>query len=246
MKQNIAIAVAAVLIVGAGWREWTWTGFPSGVSESVEEQAFAERLEKVPLNIGEWEGTDLEKMDPRERATAGISGELSRNYHNRRTGETVAMFIVSGNARQVAQHTPNQCYVAAGYTMMHEPGPYSVEVGSATVDFSTTEFKKEQVGGTQLLRIFWTWSFDGKWEAPRFERVKLAGRPALYKMYLSTDEFRSGGRSVEKTPSLAFIRDVLPVLNATLFPTTAEAAPAEAVPTESAPAEAAQAEVPAG
>jgi hypothetical protein len=231
MKQNIAIAVAAVLIVGAGWREWTWTGFPSGVSESVEEQLFAERLEKVPLNIGEWEGTDLEKMDPRERATAGISGELSRNYHNRRTGEAVSMFIVSGNARNIALHTPDQCYVAAGYTMMQSPGPYSVEVGSETVDFSTTEFKKEQVGGTQLLRIFWTWSSDGKWESPKLGRVQLAGRPALYKMYLDTDELRSGGRSVEKTPSLTFIRDVLPVLNATLFPTTPEAAPAEAAPT---------------
>jgi Protein of unknown function (DUF3485) len=218
MKQSIAIAVAAVLIVGAGWREWTWTGFPSGISETAEEQEFAKRLEKVPLDIGEWEGTDLEKMGPRERATAGISGELSRSYHNRRTGDTVSMFIVSGNHRQIAQHTPNQCYVAAGYTMMSEPSPYSVEVGPETVDFSTTEFKKEQASGTQLLRIFWTWSSNGKWESPTWGRVNLAGRPALYKMYLSTDEFHSGGRSIERTPSLMLIRDILPVLNAALFP----------------------------
>ena len=218
MKQNIAIAVAAVLIVGAGWREWTWTGFPRGVSESVEEQAFAERLEKVPLVIGEWEGTDLPKMDPRERATAGISGELSRTYHNRRTGDTVSLFIVSGNARNIAQHTPDQCYVAAGFTMIDEPGPYSVEVGSESVDFSTTAFKKEQASGMQLQRIFWTWSSDGKWQAPKLGRLGLAGRPALYKMYLSTDELRTGNRSVEKTPSLALIRDILPELNAVLFP----------------------------
>ncbi len=219
MKQYIAIAVAGLLIVVAGWREWTWTGFLGGVSESEAEQAFAERLEKVPMTIGEWDGEDLPKMDPRERATAGISGELSRSYKNRRTGDVVSVFIVSGKSRNVNKHTPDQCYVAAGFTMANSPERYPVEVGSETVEFMTTAFKKEQVSGSQLLRIFWTWSSDGKWESPKLGRFAMARRPALYKMYLSTDEF-GRGRSVEKTPSLALIRDFLPELNAVLFPTS--------------------------
>ena len=236
MKQNIAFAVAALLIVGAGWREWTWTGFSGGVSESQEEQKFAERLENVPLVIGDWDGTDLPKMDPRERVTAGISGEFSRNYHNRRTGDTVSVFIVSGNHRNIAQHTPDQCYVAAGFNMVSEPTSYPVEVGSETVDFSTTAFKKEQASGSQLLRIFWTWSSDGKWESPKLGRLALAGRPALYKMYLSTDEFRTR-RSVEKTPSIMLIRDILPELNAALFPTSEDSTSGDSPSSDSTPDE---------
>ena len=235
MKNYTAVGAAAVIIVSAAIVQGFWTG-RWGVDESAELRTFADHLANVPMTIGDWEGTDMEEMDARERQIAGATGALNRRYKNRLTAQVVSLYLVSGNFRNIAVHTPDQCYVAAGFTMLNQPIQYSENTDAGKVDCYTTVFKKEDHAATQMLRVFWTWSFDGVWQAPNLPRVAMVGKPALYKMYL-INEVSSPGQAIEETPSYEFMQVLMPELNAALFPAS-ESDPAANADQGAAPAEA--------
>ena len=71
--------------------------------------------------------------------------------------------------------------------------------------------------GTQYLRVFWTWSYDGHWIAPDLPRVALVGQPALYKLYFITEVLQPG-QSIEQNAAVDFMRKFIPAANAVLFP----------------------------
>ncbi|MBI2824127.1 MAG: exosortase-associated EpsI family protein [Planctomycetia bacterium] len=215
MKQYLAAAVAGVLIVSTGLVHAYWTGVFGSVDHSAVLQQFADRLQDVPLEVGDWSGEDLQEMDARERLVAGATAALSRRYVNRQTKQGVSVFMVTGYFRNIAQHTPDQCYVAAGFTMLNPPIQYSVETDVGKLDAYTTVFKKDESTGTQYLRVFWTWSYDGEWQAPNMPRVALVGKPALYKMYLVTET--APNQEIGQNPSIDFMLQFIPALNAALF-----------------------------
>lgn len=233
MKTYVFPAVAALLIISTGLVNAYWTGtlgFGSVDSGEVLKQ-FGERLKEVPLAVGDWEGTVAEEeMDAREKIVAGASDSLSARYVNRLTGQAVSVFLVSGHFRSIAQHTPDQCYVAAGFQMLNQPIHYNIETDAGSIENYTTVFKKDEHAGTQYIRVFWTWSYDGEWLAPNMPRVALVGRPALYKMYFIT-EVPIPGQPIEQNPAVDFMRSFMPLVNQKLFPEfkpgAKEAAPAE-------------------
>jgi len=227
MKNYLAAAVAAALIISTGLVNAYWTGWIGSGIESAILDDFAARLGELPMNIGDWEGKDEDAMDERERVIAGARGAVSRRYTNRQTNQAVSIFLVSGHAREIAQHTPAQCYVAAGFQMMNPEQQYVVETDAGPVECYTTLFKKDEHVGTQYLRVFWTWSYDGTWLAPGLPRVALRGKPALYKLYFITDAVSN--HSIEQNPTLDFMRIFMPVANSVLFPARPDT-PAEEAP----------------
>ncbi|HVU88673.1 MAG TPA: exosortase-associated EpsI family protein [Pirellulales bacterium] len=238
MKTYLAPACAALLIISTGLVRAYWGGaFGAGNDKEIL-QLFADRLTKVPMKVGDWEGVEQEEMDPREREVAEADASLGRSYTNRLSSKVVNVSLVSGRFRGVAQHVPTQCYVAAGYQMMNPEIQYDIETDVGPVKCYTTVFKKDEHTGTTYLRVFWTWSYDGKWIAPDLPRVALVGQPALYKMYF-IEVIPMPGQPIEQTASVDFVRTFIPEANAVLFPDQSNSASEPSPTDESAAAPAA-------
>ncbi len=206
----LVVLTVGTLIEGKYSNRW-------GESQSAKLDTFTERLKSVPAKIGDWEGVD-EPINDEEFKASHCSGCISRTYTNRE-GQRVNVYLVCGSARHVTIHTPDWCYVGAGYTMVDDPQQYTidrVENVDPQPEFLTTEFQKEDPLRTHQIRIFWSFSDDGTWRGPRMPKPTYAGRAALYKLYLITD-LEGSDREIEKNPTLEFVRQLLPTLNRVLF-----------------------------
>ncbi|MCA9149069.1 MAG: exosortase-associated EpsI family protein [Planctomycetales bacterium] len=189
-----------------------------GRESSVKLQAFTERLKNVPTQVGDWVGVD-DEINQEEFKASNCTGYVSRTYTNRE-GQQVNVYLVSGSARHVTIHTPDWCYVGAGFVLEDEPQQYSiVDVPDmpAAPEFLTTRFLKEETLATNRIRIFWGFSDNGEWIGPRMPKPTFAGRSAMYKIYVITRLDGSVPIDIEGNPSLDFLRSFLPAVNKVLF-----------------------------
>jgi Protein of unknown function (DUF3485) len=171
MMRVVPIIAGLVVLVGSAVLHGQWTGRWEAADPG---QATAGRLDQVPLTLGEWEGqtvpvneSDLPPM---------LTSHMFRKYTNRTTGETVS---VSG---PTAVHTPDMCFVGGGYELVAPPAKVTAPVGDA--EFFSTRFRKVRLEGTEMLRVFWSWSTGSTWQAPANPRLAFARYPVLYKLYL--------------------------------------------------------------
>lgn len=204
-----------VLIVGTGIHGSLTDRWGMVRSEQLSE--FTQRLVEVPASFGPWEGTDAD-VDPRQLDRAQVTGHVSRIYRHRDTGEEVSLFLVCGTSRHITLHTPDLCYQGAGFSMEEEPGSYSLDLEFAEpVEFATTRFLKEESTGVEQLRIFWSFSDDGQWLGPRWARTSLAGKDALYKIYLIAPITGRDNYEPQDSPCVAFAKLAMPQLQNILF-----------------------------
>lgn len=205
----VAIAISTVL-QGKLTDRW-----PFAAARTEKLEAFSERLDDVPIQIGPWKGEEV-PLDVKEFKASNCDKGISRAYRNETTGEVVNVYLVSGVARHVTIHTPDWCYRGAGFAMEDDMEPYTLP-SVKDVELLSAGFRKEDVSGSQRLRIFWGYSDDGHWRGPRQPKPEYAGRPALYKIYLITDV---GGRGTKlsESPALAFAEVFMPLVNKALFP----------------------------
>lgn len=177
----------------------------------------------VPRSFGKWFSQDVSiPLDQFE--ASGCHGVVSRVYKHAETGEEVTIFLVSGKAYHVTIHTPDWCYVAAGYEMEKSPSNYSFELSNGKrPDVLNAMFKKQEPTRTTRLRILWTYSDDGNWVAPKLAKHSFAGKPAMYKIYFITN---ANGEvpKMGDDPTVKFAKEFLPLVEPILF----EAAPAPA------------------
>jgi hypothetical protein len=211
----LAVIAGATLFHGKTSDRWSQTT----TAELVE---FTERLSDVPFEIGDWVGVDTE-IDQEQFKRTHCTGCVQRLYRHRETGAEVSAYLVAGTARHITIHTPDWCYVAAGFDMESKPIHYSVDCPSLETnpEFLTTTFIKQDPIDTYRLRILWSYSDDGKWEGPKWAKPTYAGRPALYKLYLIAS-LPDGGRPIHEDPIIDFAKQLMPVLNGVLFPASGE------------------------
>jgi hypothetical protein len=256
MNRILVVSAAVVLIAAAAVYQGLQEGRWIGRTASAELQSFAARLENVPMNIGEWEGTD-DQQDPQILEVAGVVGAVSRTYTHRYTSDKVSIFLVCADRRAVSTHTPDKCYQAAGFKVAEPPQPYHLSTTSLAGDGGDTgkqtkseerageitllngAYVLESPHGTQRQRVFWAWSKDGTWIAPEGDaRWKLRGSDAWYKLYIFASEPADARRSVQldQSPCVRFAREFLPVAQQKLFEEPS-AAPAGQGQQATAPAE---------
>jgi hypothetical protein len=192
-------------------------------AKSAEVEEAAARLNAVPTAFAGWEGQDLE-LDARQRAAAGGCGYLLRRYLNRRTKEAVTVFVVCGRPGPVSVHQPDVCFQGAGYRKASE-GREEVKSDPASppAEFKTAEMRYDGFEMRNRLRILWSWSAAGDWEAPHNPRFAFARHQFLYKLYvireLPEKESRAKGKeAAEKDSCEGFLRVLLPELRKSLFP----------------------------
>lgn len=208
----LRITAAAALILGAGLVHGQWTGRWGTTPELV---ALAERLESVPMTIGDWTATPFE-LDPVDRKMAGAEACLARVYTNPARGVSVSVLLLGGPPGKMSTHTPDVCYTGAGYDLGvpsaydRRPGPDGRPAGFQTA------LAVRGGANPSVLRIFWTWHASTGWAAPENPRWTFASEPTLCKLYVVR---QAGGAAVEpdRDPCNEFLDVFLPELDRAVF-----------------------------
>jgi hypothetical protein len=213
-------AVAALLLVVAfGIAEGLWTDRWGLSGETAQAAA---RLAQVPRTVGEWDGQD-QQMNPRAVAIAELSGYLMRRYVHRRTGQVLSVLLVCGRPGPVSVHPPEVCFSGAGYTLAAPRTSQEVsELGPnrARAQFWTGVFHKDGAL-PEPMRLFWSWTADGRWLAADNPRLSFPRARVLYKLYVSHALARED-EPLANDPNQAFLHDFLPQLQQSLFSVTSD------------------------
>lgn len=225
----VPVVVAVVLIVGQAYLQGIWTGRWSQSDLTKELQTSIDRVNKIPTAFGDWDSIDA-PITEREKEASGSLGVYSRQFQNRTDpSKVVSVFVVSGLSRDITQHTPDQCYPLSGFEEVEDPQAYDIELGSDhknVMEFRTNRFRKAHSIMPQDLRIFWSFSGDGKWESPSIPKFSLAHFPALYKIYVNTSVRGASSTRADDSAAVSFLKDFMPILNSTLFPPESESSKA--------------------
>jgi len=238
MIRHLPIVLGVLALIGFTVAEARMSGRFQGSNMTAEE--FAALLKKVPMDIGEWHGTDL-PVEEQVKITAGARGYVSRAYRNSVTGEEVTIWLIVGHSKDVVRHTPDICYPSSGFQTMSPENAHETFVfeGQPHADFYTNKFLKEDETGRQLVRVFWSWykpADDGTvtWEAPEIVRWRFGNAPSLFKLYF-TSKMSSYKETTDESPCMKFAEVFLPIVDKALS-TSVQPAPAE-TPAATAPAD---------
>jgi hypothetical protein len=164
--------------------------------------------------------------DRRQQEVGEIAGYLPRRYENRRDGSAVSLLLVCGRPGPISNHIPEICYAGAGWAQLGERVQADVPdlAGQSDAKFWLVKFHKENPIPS-FLRIFYAWNAHGAWQAPSENpRLRYASEPALYKLYVVRESPTSDIDAADD-PSLAFLRDFLPVADPILFPSPGHKVP---------------------
>lgn len=227
MKTHLLIGAVALVIIAAGALLQGRISDRWAPTTSVKLDAFTERLKAVPTEFGDWSGEDNE-IDEEQFAASNCADCVSRTFRNSETGDEVSVYLVSGTARHATIHTPDWCYQGAGYDMQGQPVAYTVDSADGDAEFRAARFVKEDATSVSRLRILWSYTDDGHWQGPKRAKLKFAGRPALYKVYLIRS-LSERHPTLANDPVVEFAREFIPVVNAALFPQSAEGESEETV-----------------
>jgi hypothetical protein len=200
-----------------------WTG----AGEAARRSAVV--LKEIPTRIGEWEGED-EEVDDEIQRVAGAQGFISRIFRNKRTGETVSVWLVVGHAHYTAAHTPDICYPSAGFRQYQKNARFNLDVDGKSVEFWTGLFRQDQGLGVSNQRVFWTWflpqpgATELEWKAPESPRFTFGGARALFKLYFTAAAADESERP-EESVALEFAKEFLPVVGPILAKVNGDPAP---------------------
>jgi hypothetical protein len=200
-------AATLLVLVGTGAVHGLLTGRWEPADSTV-----AASLDRLPSTVGDWDGTtlDQELSDVLNTAPGTV---LLRRYVNRTNGAVVTLFLTAGAPGPiVASHSPDSCYPGAGYNLLTPIRKHAVMgPGDRRHEFRVADFGKTERAAPVFVRVYWSWSFDGTWQAPDSPRLAFAGRKRLYKMYLIRQMVREG-ESLENDPAVPFFQALAPEL----------------------------------
>ncbi len=108
-------ALAAGLLVAAGIASRELTGSLADVSGSVLLPPGT--LRALPLNIGSWQGTELQ-LDDHLVAATDTEDHLFRAYQRHQGDEVIKLFVAYGvRFRELLPHRPEVCYPGSGWSL---------------------------------------------------------------------------------------------------------------------------------
>lgn len=219
MNQIIATIVALSAIAGVTVYEGIRFGFWND-ADPEELTYFAERLEEVPREFGDWTSEEA-RIEQSQLDAAGVRGYVSRDYVHKKSGAKLNVFLVCGKTHPMSIHSPDACYAAAGFT----PGEMNrryVQAEGRTAELWAAQFTRDTDVGEQKLEVLWSWAPDnGNWEAPTNPRPHFSNKNALYKLYVIA---QPGTKVEDRLAAEVFLETFLVEINKLLFaPIEAEA-----------------------
>lgn len=215
----IVVAAIALPLTAVQWKmmDWVW-----GANTPAVQCAYLMETE-VPREFGDWVGVDRvvskEILD-----TAGADGYIDRVYTNTRTNDQVSIWLIVGHFRQVARHTPNICYRAAGYEQLEKESMQKIDVPDLpTSTFRTAKFTINKDGNQYYQRVFWAWwkpeelkegesaeDINIAWAGPEDPRLKFGFCRALYKLYFTSNS--TAEERPDESVCLEFAEEFLPIV----------------------------------
>ena len=178
-----------------------------GLHDPAAVKAAATRLNSIPEQIGDWTSS-LEAIDARERRIAEIVGSVRRTYRNSENGYVVSLTILCGAAGPMSVHPPTACFEGVGYELSSGPSVVTfADADDAPSSLNRAMFRLPGSQMTDVVRVFWGWSDDGRWTAPANPRLAFRGQPYLFKMYVVD---RSLPQADDVRQSEAFLEEALP------------------------------------
>ncbi|HTU16659.1 MAG TPA: exosortase-associated EpsI family protein [Gemmataceae bacterium] len=207
MKRWFAALVGSIALVACGIVHGFWT---DRWSPPVETAQAAERLNAIPLELGDWDGEALE-VKPGE-AGNDVAGCIKRTYVHRKTGVTVSLFLVCGRWGPVSVHTPEVCYGASGF-LLNAKARYDLASGDT---LWKTDATRTNATEQTRLRLYWGWSDGSAWTAAVDARRQFARRPVLHKLYV-VRELSGLNEPPGREPCEEFLNLLVPALRKTMF-----------------------------
>ncbi|QEL17216.1 exosortase-associated EpsI family protein [Limnoglobus roseus] len=209
----VVIGIAVVVLCGAGWLEVRTT---SHRADATAIKAVQEKLDAVPLAVGDWKG-EVQEYDSKRFDRTGAFAATSRVYRNAKTNEVVTALILAGAATEIGAHDPNRCYAGAGYRPIGPqqrreldesvPGPHCTYWSAR---FDTDTFPAVS------LQVNWAWSLDGAWTASEDARYEFGREPVLYKLYVQRRLNTLGGGAQAADPTEGFLAEFFPAAQSVL------------------------------
>lgn len=178
MRPLTTAALISVLLLGVGIYHGLAT---DRWSAPFADDQTGDRFANLKNDFGDWTG---ERM-PRGADDDNKTSVIATRFTNRVTGKWLIASISSGRAGRVSIHNPEHCYLGNGYKVadvIHEE-TLTLEDGK-TAKFWTGHFQKKRSSGIESIRIYWSWTADGNWQAPNYPRLFFAATPTLHKLYL--------------------------------------------------------------
>jgi hypothetical protein len=215
MKRLLPALIALAILLTAGVVDGVYTGRWAR-SETIEEAAA--RLQTMPLVVGDWEATE-NPLDEATVARAGFAGYLSRRYKNRQTGQEVSVLLACGRPGPISVHPPEVCFGGTGYRIQGEKKTEAVACGPGPTQarFFTAQFAKASAAVPDRLRLYWSYTAAGEWEAASAPRLTFGWQPVLYKLYVGQRLAPTGNEP--DTACVGFIKEFVPQVQQNLFPT---------------------------
>jgi hypothetical protein len=220
MYRLLLTTVAFVLLVFngvlSGLSTDRWTVYPE-----AEVAAAGAKFDKVSLTIGKWDGRDLAE-DGKTLPEEIVGQNILRRYVDRNNGTAMTIFLTCGETRPMWYgHLPTECYPGAGYKLVAGPERCSMLVGAdPAIPPATLWAATFSMDGTSSppvhLRVFWSWSGDGSWQAPDHPHRTFARYPFLYKLYVIRRLLKPDER-LDRDPCQEFLGLLLPELKKSLF-----------------------------
>src|SRR5262245_19934106 len=213
MKRWYYSVAASLLLVATGVVHGFWT---ERWITDPRLSAAAERLDGIPMQIGEWVGKEIEV----KHTVPGVTGTVQRSYFNRRLGVTVVLALVNGRPGPVATHTPEACYGASGYHVERRTLVPLDKKGDGA-HFWTSDATRTRVSEETKVRLFWAWNGGEGWTGANGARLQFPRYrfPVPHKLYVLRELTGVSPKptSAKDEPCLAFIEALLPELDRALF-----------------------------
>lgn len=170
--------------------------------------AKARHFETFPDEIGVWQLLESHSLSAQVQETLSCAGYVNREYVNRSTGENIWLAITLGPAGPIAVHTPEICFSSRAFSIEEPRKPVTLSAPSGhehsfwKVTFRSTDTSAD------IMRVYYAWSTDGKWEASESPRFEFGGRPALYKLQISASIPAAAANALQE-PCKSFLTDLL-------------------------------------
>jgi hypothetical protein len=173
--------LTATLLSGAVYGRFTQRWGPP-----VDMHAAAERVAKMPHQIGQWQLQQERPMSDAVLETLQCAGYVNRSYVHQSTGQEVQVALYVGPPGPISVHTPEICYSSRAFEIIEQQKtwPFKPQAGPAHWFWWSTFQSRD--AGSQKMRVYYAWSRGDEWTASRYPRFEFGGSRFLYKIQLST------------------------------------------------------------
>lgn len=177
-----AVLVCALVLLSSGLVQGLWTQRWS----QAPTVSGAAALARVPVQVGQWVGTDLPALEH-----SAALNSLHRQYVNRVTNRTINVILIAGSPRAVSNYPIARLFADRGYRPTGDAVAVDVWAAHDGSDsrvlhgFLRTDYHEPASLKTEELIALSAWTEAGTWESPGQPEQRFSGSQQVYRLYVT-------------------------------------------------------------